>query len=147
MPLLPVNMKDANKIIDLFLKEPDRKKVHHVEFLVPQQVCKLWIIDDAKMMIGEKQQQSKNMGIYFSVSKHSRKGKRIVQTIEMLDIFKGYHSFDDRRNLIYYKSVGRNSGDLLTESTRIIELLFPAIDKKDIKVNILRMDNWMTIEE
>lgn len=131
--------------INAFLREKDRKRVHHVEFSIPGTVLRLWIMDAALLPGADK--TIPGPVVYFSVNRQSGKGRQLVDAAELLGLFDSYTSTGEGRYYSRYKPFKPDARLLADEIAALINGLFPVIDRKKIETGIYTRDSWMEIEE
>lgn len=132
--------------INAFLREKNRKQVHHVEFTIPGTVVRLWIMDE-ELLLPENENAGSGPVVYFSVNSESKSGKRLIEAADLLGIFDSYMSTGEGRYYSRYKLFKPDAKLLATEVAGIINGLFPVLDKKDIDSGIYTRDAWMETEE
>jgi hypothetical protein len=133
------------KLVKEYLSEPEKQKVHHIEISVPGYEGRFWIIDAFSLM-AVAEASGFQLAIYFSVNQHSRKGRRIIQTIEVQDLFEGYQEGRGGRHVSYSKVTNNDSVSIAADIVSKINAIFPTLNSEDVKVYLIRLDNWTTIE-
>jgi hypothetical protein len=128
-------------LVDEYLRESDKRKVHHLDISIPGHEGRFWIIDASVLMIATETPEYK-LAIYFSVNQHSRKGRRVVQTVEVLNLFDNYNKGCDGRHVTFCKVTDNNSFTIAAEIQSKASALFPTLKNDEIKVDLVRFENW-----
>jgi hypothetical protein len=136
--------KRIESLVDEYLRESDKRKIHHLDISVPGHDGRLWIIDASVLMIAPETFEYK-LAIYFSVNQHSKRGRRVVKTVEVLDLFNGYNKGGDGRQFTFCKVTDNNSSSIAAEIQSKVSALFPTLDNNEINVDLVRFENWAVI--
>ena len=135
-------MKEKLKrLIDQYLREAKKHKVHHIEISLPEHDGRFWIID-ASLITEQPDSSDVHLAIYFSVSPYTRKGKRLVPVIDLMDSFAGYQQAVDGRFTVYYLITDNRSASISAEVTAKIQALFPTLDINQVQLSLAPMDDW-----
>jgi hypothetical protein len=133
--------KRIESLIKEFLHEPEKHKIHRLEIRLPGHDGRFWIIDAFSLM-PKPEAREFQLAIYFSINQHSKKGRQIAQTIEILDLFKDYIQCPDGRQTAFYKVTDNNGPLIAEEILNKTDALFPTLDNSDIQVHLVRRENW-----
>lgn len=129
--------------IDAYLAEPDRLKVQLIRINISIPKCSLFFwIGYSDLMLEERGRSDGQLIVYFSTRNRSRREKKILETIEMFDLFSEYRRVSQ---LIYYKVAGRVSTPIADEVVRIISILFPTLNQDSVGIEVHRRDILITI--
>lgn len=135
-------MKETLKrMIDQYLREGAKRRTHHIDISVPGHDGRFWIID-ASLFTEQTGSKGQQLAIYFSVSPYSKKGRRIVPVIDLLDTFAGYEQAIDGRFTVYYQLTDNNSNAISAAVATKIQTLFPTIALKEVQLSLAPMDEW-----
>jgi hypothetical protein len=137
--------KRIESLIHEYLRESDKRKIHHLDISIPGHDGRFWIIDASVLIIGQQTPEFK-LAIYFTINQHSKKGRRVVQTIEMLDLFKDYNKGHDGRNFSFSKVTDNNHFSIAAEIQSKASALFPTLDNDEIKADLIRLENWTMLK-
>lgn len=131
------------KRVEEYLQEPEKRKIHHIDILLPGHDGRFWIIDAASL---GRATSGFRLALYFSVNQHSKRGKRVLQSIDVLDLFDGYEVGRDGLHLTYHKVSDNAPGAIAAEVTGKINALYPTIDSNQVVVKLVRPDNRTTVQ-
>lgn len=124
-----------------YLREPEKRKIHYIDILLPDHDGRFWIIDAASL---GRATSGFRLAIYFSVNQHSKRGKRVLQSIDVLDLFEGYSEAPDGLHRTYYKVCDNAPAAIAAEITGKINALYPTLDSNQVVVKLVRPDNRTT---
>lgn len=127
------------KSVDEYLRKAERRRIHHIDILIPGHDGRFWILDAAALETGT-EGAGIRLAIYCSVNQHSRSGKRVLQAINVLDLFEGYEEARDGLHLTYHKVTDNAPAAISAEITEKINALYPTVDSSQIEVKLVRLD-------
>jgi hypothetical protein len=122
------------KAVDEYKQKAGKGQVHHIDVSLPGHDGRFWIID-AALLDAAPEGSGLRLAIYFSANRQSNRGKRVVQSIEVLDLFEGYTEAGDSRYLAYYKLTDNNSSSIAREVQAKAVALFPTLDTEAVAVS------------
>lgn len=123
-----------DQLVGQYLKQKGRRKMHHIEIDLLAHDGRFWIIDEA-LITGEENEGGVRLAIYWSYNPESRKGKRVAQSIDLLEPFKNYQQAVDGRHTVYYLATNNKSSFISNEVANVIQTLFPALDLSHIAIS------------
>lgn len=133
-----LNQKIQKKVEE-YLRKAEKQHIHHIDIVIPGHDGRFWILDAAALETGT-EGTGPSLVIYCSVNQHSKRGKRVLQSIDVLGLFEGYEEARDGLHLTYHKVTDNSPAAIAAEITGKINALYPTLDSSQVEVKLVRLE-------
>ncbi|HKO82753.1 MAG TPA: hypothetical protein VJU78_20245 [Chitinophagaceae bacterium] len=130
-----------------YLNESDKKNIDRILISIESHSGHFFIIDSAKLMGLAEKSDKFQLAIYFSVNNRTKADKAILKRMEQSATFNDFKKFTDKNSAVFIANTNNNKEGIAQTIENIVKTTFPSFDISKIRIELIRIKEWINIQE